>query len=110
MALNWPTFFTRLGSAIVFSIVMMAGLLWNTWAFMALISLIQVLCLRDYLRLVRKIDAGAGWPPWLPVFVQVISLVWLWTFFIAYNYTMPWPALLCVPAFIILATTLSKQT
>jgi len=55
MALHWPTFFTRLGSAIVFAIIMMAGLLWNEWGFGALMVLIQALCIRDYFGLMDKI-------------------------------------------------------
>lgn len=55
MALHWPTFFTRLGSAIVFAAVMISGLLWNEWGFAALAALIQFLCLRDYFRLMKKI-------------------------------------------------------
>lgn len=56
MALHWPTFFTRLGSAIVFAAVMMAGLLWNEWSFAALAAIIQALCIRDYFRLMEKIQ------------------------------------------------------
>ncbi len=55
MALHWPTFFTRLGSAIIFAIVMMAGLLWNEWGFAVLMALIQALCIRDYFGLMDKI-------------------------------------------------------
>src|SRR3954469_22261973 len=55
MAMNWPTFFTRLGSAIVFAAVMMCGLLWKDWMFVILIAVIQILCLRDYFRLMLKI-------------------------------------------------------
>lgn len=110
MALNWPTFFRRLGSAIVFSAVMMAGLLWNEWAFTVLASLILVLCLRDYFRLVKKIDTETIWPQWLPVTVQILSLAWLWLSFVSVSYRYLWPALLCVPALIIIGTTLSKKT
>lgn len=77
MALHWPTFFTRLGSAIVFALVMMAGLLWDKDAFVILICLIQVLCLREYFSLVKKIDPDKYWPKWLPVVTQIGSLVWL---------------------------------
>jgi phosphatidate cytidylyltransferase len=75
MALHWPTFFTRLGSAIVFCIVMMAGLLLHRWGFLALVALIQALCLRDYFRLIQKIYPEAKWTKGLPVAVQVIALV-----------------------------------
>ncbi|HXS35082.1 MAG TPA: phosphatidate cytidylyltransferase [Flavipsychrobacter sp.] len=110
MALNWPTFFTRLGSAIVFAVIMMTGLLWNVLAFMILISFIQVLCLREYFRLVKKIHADITWPGWLPFIVQVVSLVWLWLLFDSFYGSASWPLLLWFPAFIILATTLSKKT
>lgn len=55
MALHFPTFFKRLGSAIVFSIIMMAGLLGNVWAFVALVGLIMLLCIREYTSLFKKI-------------------------------------------------------
>lgn len=75
MALNLPVFYKRTGSAIVFGIIMLAGLLWNAWAFLGLICLINVLCLRDYFKLLQKIDADNYWPMWLPVSMQVISLM-----------------------------------
>lgn len=56
MAMNWPTFFIRLGSAIVFCAVMLVGLLWNEWSFLALISLITILCMREYFGLLKKIS------------------------------------------------------
>src|ERR1051325_8935724 len=80
MALHWPTFFTRLGSAIVFSIVMMAGLLWNEWAFFALTALIQALCLREYFRLMPKIFPDGARPAWVQPLVQTFSLALLGLF------------------------------
>lgn len=55
MALNIKTFFTRLGSAAVFSAIMLAGLLMNEWAFIALFFVINILCLREYANLVEFI-------------------------------------------------------
>lgn len=55
MALHLPTFFTRLGSAIVFSIVMMAGFLSNEWAFLALFLVVCFLCLKEYAKLLENI-------------------------------------------------------
>jgi phosphatidate cytidylyltransferase len=55
MPLNREVFFTRLGSAVVFSAVMLLGLLWNTWAFITLFFLINFLCLREYAQLLEKI-------------------------------------------------------
>jgi phosphatidate cytidylyltransferase len=78
MALHWPTFFTRLGSAVVFALIMMGGLLWNGWAFLVLISLITVLCLREYFRIMQAIFADAVWPGWLPTATVIYSLLLLW--------------------------------
>ena len=74
MPLHWPTFFTRLGSAIVFSAVMMAGLLWHDWMFVALVALIHGLCLRDFFRLMGKIE-GADYPVWLRRAAQGAGLI-----------------------------------
>ncbi|MBS1584811.1 MAG: phosphatidate cytidylyltransferase [Bacteroidetes bacterium] len=111
MAMNWPTFFTRLGSAIVFSVIMMAGLLWNKWAFAALASLILVLCLREYFRLMKIVDAEAGWSGWLAPAIIITSLAWLWLSFFTYNYyLLPWVGLLFFPVLILMCTALSKKT
>jgi len=110
MAMNWPTFFTRLGSAIVFSAIMMAGLLWNKWAFAVLVSLVLILCLREYFKLMKKVDEEAEWPAWLMPVIVTVSLVWLWMCFFTYNYQLPWPLLLFFPVLILLCTTLAKKT
>ncbi len=73
MALNLPVFYKRTGSAIVFAAVMLVGLLWNKWSFVALVGLINVLCLREYFRLMKKIDTDAYWPLWLQIAVQIIA-------------------------------------
>ncbi|XZF13529.1 phosphatidate cytidylyltransferase [Chitinophagaceae bacterium MMS25-I14] len=112
MALNWPTFFTRLGSAIVFCIIMMAGLLWNLWAFAALAALIQYLCLREFFRLVKKIYPDTTWPAWMPVLVQcfAFALLLLLTVPMPEGSLKAWPALLFVPVLMLLCGTLSKKT
>lgn len=55
MALNAKTFFTRLGSAAIFSAIMMLAFLTNEWAFMALFFVINILSLREYASIVEKI-------------------------------------------------------
>ena len=110
MALHWPTFFTRLGSAIVFSIIMMAGLLWNEYAFIALVALIQVLCLREYFNLIKKISPDTYWPNWLPVLVQVVSLLWLLLETPLLNGVRFSKLLIFFPILLLLLTTLSKKT
>ncbi|MDR3679012.1 MAG: phosphatidate cytidylyltransferase [Flavipsychrobacter sp.] len=113
MALNLPTFYKRTGSAIVFSIVMLGGMLWNVYAFFVLAIAIQVLCLRDYFRLIKKIDKETYRHKWLPVMTQAAGLLLLLLVFMSYNFggatVAYWPALLCVPMLIILATALSKK-
>lgn len=110
MALHWPTFFTRLGSAIVFSAIMMAGLLWNEYAFIALVALIQVLCLREYFPLMKKIYPDVYWPSWLPGMIQIISLMWLLMETPVLNGVHFSKILLFVPILILLVTALSKKT
>lgn len=77
MALHWPTFFTRLGSAVVFCAIMLTGLLWNEWSFLVMVSLIQVLCLREYFGLIKKIHSQYYWPEWLPLIAQTGFLAYL---------------------------------
>lgn len=108
MALNKPVFIQRTISAIFFVIIMLAGLLWNDWAFLALISLVQVLCLRDFFRIVKKINVTTHWPQWLPSVVQAFGLSLLWLVFFSSEKAL-WPLLLFFPAILILATTLSKK-
>lgn len=110
MAMNWPTFFKRLGSAIVFSIIMMAGLLWNEYAFIALVLLIQVLCLREYFALIKKITPEVYWPSWLPVTIQFISLLWLLLETPLLNGVRFSQLLMFAPVLILLLTTLHKKT
>ncbi len=55
MAFNTQTFFTRLGSAIIFSAIMMMGLLLNEWFFIALFFIVNILCLREYINIVELI-------------------------------------------------------
>lgn len=137
MALHWPTFFTRLGSAIVFAIIMMAGLLWNEWAFLGLVLLIQTLCLREYFRLMEKIN---GKPCSAAFVLGIILFGSLLLLLIGYELFYPnggmslrqffykdgqipsdsisypavyhpplWPLLLFVPILVLLSATLAKK-
>lgn len=72
MALHWPTFFQRLGSAIVFCAVMMTGLLWNQWSFLGLVLIIQFLCLKEFFFLAEKIS-GLSFPNCMKWLVQIIT-------------------------------------
>lgn len=55
MALNISVFKTRTLSAIVFVVIMMAGLVINQWSFFILFTLIQLGCLNEYIQLMGKI-------------------------------------------------------
>jgi phosphatidate cytidylyltransferase len=56
MAFNFQTFKTRALTAIVFVLVMLAGLLWNQWSFLVLFCIIHFGCWVEYQRLVGLID------------------------------------------------------
>jgi phosphatidate cytidylyltransferase len=56
MAFNFATFKTRALTAVVFVLVMLAGLLWNQWSFLILFSIIHFGCWVEYQRLVGLID------------------------------------------------------
>lgn len=56
MALNIATFKTRLFTAIIFTAVMITGLLWNQWSFFVLFSVIHFGCWFEYQKIIGKID------------------------------------------------------
>jgi phosphatidate cytidylyltransferase len=55
MAFNFSVFKVRALSAIVFVLIMLAGLLFNNWSYFALFLLIQIGCLYEYQKLMRII-------------------------------------------------------
>jgi len=58
MAFNLQILRTRALTAVVFVLVMLAGLLWNPWSFLILFSVIHFGCWIEYQKLVGLIDAG----------------------------------------------------
>ncbi len=56
MAFNLQAFRTRALTAVVFVVVMLAGLLWNHWGFLGLFTLIHFGCWVEYQKLVSLID------------------------------------------------------
>jgi phosphatidate cytidylyltransferase len=56
MALNLQTFKTRTLTAVIFVVVMVAGVLWSRWSFFILFSIIHFGCWIEYQKLVGKID------------------------------------------------------
>ncbi|MBL7765459.1 MAG: phosphatidate cytidylyltransferase [Chitinophagaceae bacterium] len=55
MAFNVQTFLTRLGSAAIFSAIMLLAFLSREWAFAALFLVVNFLCLREYALILEKI-------------------------------------------------------
>ncbi len=55
MAFNRRTFTTRAVYGLSFAGIMIAGLLWNQWSFLALFCIIHFGCWREYLRLTEKV-------------------------------------------------------
>ncbi|HEY1031338.1 MAG TPA: phosphatidate cytidylyltransferase [Flavipsychrobacter sp.] len=110
MALHWPTFFTRLGSAVVFCAIMIVGLLWNEWTFVALVSLIQVLCIREYFRLMKKVYAQYYWPMWLQFAMQLGCLAnLLYASALFYEYNVIFQIFTVLPSLVFTAALLSVQ-
>src|SRR6478609_8180254 len=58
MAINVQTFKTRALTALIFVLVMLGGLLWNSWSFFILFSIIHFGCWIEYQKLVALIDRG----------------------------------------------------
>lgn len=55
MPFDLHSFKTRTLSAVVFTIAMLVGLLWNRWAFIILFTVIHFACWYEFIRLVKKI-------------------------------------------------------
>jgi phosphatidate cytidylyltransferase len=56
MAFNWQIFKTRTLTAIVFVVIMMAGLLWNCWSFFVLFSIVHFGAWIEYRKLIGAIS------------------------------------------------------
>lgn len=108
--MNWNTFFTRTGTAIIFAIIMLAGLLGQPVLFFALFAIVQFLAIKEYFFLLQKINPGQEYSFALQSLVHlfgVLSLLFSTTI-ISREHTFL-PALLCLPACILLLESLSKK-
>lgn len=69
--MNWPVFFQRLGSAIIFAAIMMAGLLTpDPYAIFILALLIQFLCLREFMQLMTCVFPDARFSNTLRILIH----------------------------------------
>ncbi len=57
MAFNFQTFKTRALTALLFVAVMLTGLLWNSWSFLVLFTVIHFGCWFEFVKLMKKIYA-----------------------------------------------------
>jgi phosphatidate cytidylyltransferase len=119
MALHLPTFFKRLGSAIVFCAVMLTGLLWNDWAFLGLVCLIHFLCIREYFRIMHKISPDTFCPGAIPAATHVTGLMIIIPGLFYHHLSDPawpqWPMFLwdllpAIPVSLLLVGVLSKKS
>lgn len=55
MALNIATLKTRAFTALIFVAVMLIGLLWNKWSFLALFTIVHFGCWYEFVKLMKKI-------------------------------------------------------
>ena len=73
MGFNFVTFKTRALTAIIFVIVMLAGLLWNVWSFIILFIVIHFGCWYEFVKLMMKIKP-VTYGYFLPVGLLYITL------------------------------------
>ena len=73
MAFNLQAFKTRALTAIVFVVVMLAGLLWNGIALIVLFVIIHAGCWVEFIKLLKKLDRG-WWVKYIPVGLFYITL------------------------------------
>jgi len=122
MALNLPVFYQRTASAIVFAAIMLTGLLWNQWSFIALMYVINTLCLREYFRLMKRLSPEVHWPAWLTAFFHILSCICLLPAVLTGSYgttiyDILFPVsdilplfLILLPALLMFTTLLAKRT
>lgn len=73
MALNIQTFKTRALTALIFVLVMLAGLFINAWTFIALFMLIMIGCLYEFVKIIKKISPDK-YGYYLPLAIAYIIL------------------------------------
>lgn len=64
MPFDPKVFATRTRTAVVYAVVMLAGLLWNEWSFLVLFSIVHAGVWFEYVKLSQKTNAGFTLDPW----------------------------------------------
>ena len=109
MALNKEVFLKRTASAVVFSVIMLGGLMWNTWSILVLTLGIQFLCIREFVALIGHMDRDVKWSKGFVWLFQTVSAIWLLLPSFYYQTVSPWPMFLCSPSLILSVAFLSKN-
>lgn len=108
--MNWNTFFTRAGTALIFVIIMLTGLLGHSLLFFALFLLIQFLSIKEYFSLMKNINPDSNYSISIQAIVQVSAALFLLMASPVFEVEKTWlPALLFIPAVIILQQSLSAK-
>lgn len=108
--MNWNTFFTRTGTAIVFAIIMLVGLLGQPVFFLALFLFIQFLCIKEYYFLMSKINSNEQYSGLLQAIVQLFGMAILLLMATVWSFQKSsFAALLFVPVLILLLEGLSEK-
>jgi phosphatidate cytidylyltransferase len=82
MALNLQTLKTRSLTAVVFVVVMLAGLLWNFWSFLILFTVVHFGCWYEFVKLMKQVY-GSKYLPYclfglLYITMPFLMLIDLW--------------------------------
>lgn len=85
MAFNWQTFRTRSLTAVVFVVVMLAGLLWSQWSFFVLFSIVHFGAWVEYQKLVTQFNPQYNKISWLHRYAIMLGGWSLLLFFTNYN-------------------------
>lgn len=108
--MNWNTFFTRTGTAIIFAVIMLAGLLGQPALFFALFAIVQFLAIKEYFSLMQKINPGQEYSLLLQGLVHLFGLCsLLFSTSLLNNDASFLPAILFLPTLILLIESLSKK-
>ena len=114
--MNWPVFFTRLGSAIVFAAIMMFGLLGHLWikqpayTIIPLALLIQFLGIREFYRLSQHIFKEAHFPAYILWLTQALGILVFAAVILSATGTFETALLAGIPVIILLPAILAKRT
>lgn len=114
--MNWPVFFTRLGSAIIFAAIMMFGLIGHLWTggsamgIIGLAMLVQFLGIREFYRLSQHIFKEAYFPAYLYWLTQVMGILVFVGINLSATGTFETAMLAGIPLVLLFPAVLAKRT